>query len=149
MDSLVVSKKLMTGGKETKHKTYTTIPQQDDNETTKQIKKEDTRHQNNMTAKDEAKQLDSVTDRVQENETLDSSKAKSAMAALTSSSSDAIAEQKKLAKIKISKEDVDLIVDELEITEDVASKTLREVIAQGIEEGKTPLGEALRKLITT
>ncbi len=102
-----------------------------------------------MTADDEAKQLDSVTDRVQENETLDSSKAKTAMAALSSTSSDAIAEQKKLAKIKISKEDVELIMSEMEVTEDIASRALREVISRGVEEGKTPLGEALRKLITS
>ena len=101
-----------------------------------------------MTEEEEAKQLDSVTDRVQENEALDSSKAKSAMAALTSSSSDAIAEQRKLAKINISKEDVEVIMNEMEVTEDVASRTLREVIAKGIEEGHSPLGEALRKLIT-
>ncbi len=71
-----------------------------------------------MTAEDEAKQLDSVTDRVKEHETLDSSKAKSAMAALTSSSSAGISDHKKLAKIKISKEDVLVIVDELEVSQE-------------------------------
>lgn len=101
-----------------------------------------------MAAKDEAKQLDSVTDRVQENETMDSSKAKSAMAALTSGSSSGISDHKKLAKIKVSKEDVDIIVNELEVGDDVAERTLREVIFEGVvEEGKSPLGEALRRLL--
>mmetsp|Transcript_18696 Transcript_18696/g.23538 ORF Transcript_18696/g.23538 Transcript_18696/m.23538 type:complete len:102 (+) Transcript_18696:56-361(+) len=99
-----------------------------------------------MTAEDEAKQLDSVTDRVQEHETLDSSKAKTAMAALTSGTK--IGEDhKKLAKIKISKEDVLVIVDELEVTEDIAARALREVMFEGIEDGKTPLGEAMRRLL--
>ena len=101
-----------------------------------------------MTADDEAKQLDSVTDRVQEHETLDSSKAKSAMAALTSSSSAGMSDQKKLAKIKISKEDVDVIVNELEVSEDIADRVLREVISEGVVgEGGSPLGEALRRLL--
>ena len=100
-----------------------------------------------MTAEDEAKQLDKVTDRVQEHETLDSSKAKSAMAALTSSSSAGISDHKKLAKIKISKEDVLIIVDELEVSEDIAARVLREVIFEGVEEGTSPLGEALRRLL--
>jgi|EP01083_Nonionella_stella_P226580 NACalpha-BTF3-like transcription factor len=101
-----------------------------------------------MTAENEEKQLDSVTDRVQEHETLDSSKAKSAMAALTSTSSAGVSDQKKLAKIKISKEDVEIIMNELEVSEDVASGALREVIFEGtIEEGKSPLGEALRRLL--
>lgn len=101
-----------------------------------------------MTAEDEEKQLDSVTDRVQEHETLDSSKAKSAMAAFTSSSSSGASDHKKLAKIKISKEDVDMIVNELEVTEDIADRALREVIFEGVvEEGKSPLGEALRRLL--
>ena len=104
-----------------------------------------------MTAKDEAQQLDSVTDRVQENETLDSSKAKTAMAALNSSSSAGILDQTKLANIKVTKEDVDWIVHELEVTEDVADRTLREVIFENdsgdVKEGKSPLGEALKRLL--
>mmetsp|Transcript_19819 Transcript_19819/g.24440 ORF Transcript_19819/g.24440 Transcript_19819/m.24440 type:complete len:105 (-) Transcript_19819:15-329(-) len=102
-----------------------------------------------MTAIDEAKQLDSVTDRVQENETLDSSKAKSAMAALTSNSTDdGAAHLKKLAKIKVSEEDVAIIVDELEESDETATRALREVIFEGIaEKGGSPLGEALRRLL--
>lgn len=103
-----------------------------------------------MTAKDEAKQLDSVTDRFQENETLDSSKAKSAMAVLISNSASGLPDHKMLAKIQISKEDVDVIVNELEVSEDVADRTLREVIFEGaVKEGKSPLGEALRRLLNS
>lgn len=101
-----------------------------------------------MTAKDEAKQLDSVTDRVQENDTLDSSKAASAMAALNSTKSSRSSQEKELAKIQISKDDVHVLVEELEITEDDADRTLREVILDGAaEDGKSPLGEALRRLL--
>lgn len=82
---------------------------------------------------------------------LDSSKAKTAIAALNSSSSAGKLDQTKLANIKVTKEDVDWIVHELEVTEDVADRTLREVIFDNdgavVEEGKGPLGEALRRLL--
>lgn len=101
-----------------------------------------------MTTKDEAKQLDSVTDRVQENETLDSSKALTAMAALKSKALSGIPDSKQLAKIEISKSDVDILVNELEITDDIADRVLREVIFEGaVGEGESALGVALRRLL--
>ena len=82
---------------------------------------------------------------------LDSSKAKTAIAALNSSSSAGKLDQTKLANIKVTKEDVDWIVHELEVTEDVADRTLREVIFENdsgdVKEGKSPLGEALKRLL--
>ena len=41
-----------------------------------------------------------------------------------------------------------IIVNELEVSDDVAERTLREVIFEGaVEEGQSPLGEALRRLL--
>ncbi len=101
-----------------------------------------------MTAQDEAKQLDSVTDRVTEQESMDASKAKDAMASLTSSA-EFDARSKKLAKIEVSKEDIAVIVEELEVTDDKAEQALKTVIARGLAEGQTALGEALGMLITS
>eukprot|EP01083_Nonionella_stella_P013390 37715_1 len=120
-----------------------------------------------MTAQDEAKQLDSVTDRVTEEEsTMDASAAKSKVLSLSSdvhtyTGMDSAAEEKSksakkaLAAIEVSKEDIDVLVEELEISEDVADKALREVLFEGagsgsgsgVSEGGSPLGEALRRLI--
>uniref|UniRef100_A0A7S3PZN2 Nascent polypeptide-associated complex subunit alpha-like UBA domain-containing protein n=1 Tax=Chaetoceros debilis TaxID=122233 RepID=A0A7S3PZN2_9STRA len=124
-----------------------------------------------MTAQDEAKQLDSVTDRVTEEEsTMDASAAKSKVLSLSSdvhTGMDSAAEEKSksakkaLAAIEVSKEDIDVLVEELEISEDVADKALREVLFEGggivtVTDGgegagaspsPSPLGEALRRLI--
>ena len=100
-----------------------------------------------MTAKDEAKQLDSVTDRVQEVE-LDDSKAQEAMTALSSAKKEDYNKAAALASITVSKEDVALIVSELEVTDEVAERVLREVALDGADEGKM-LEAALRKLVTT
>uniref|UniRef100_A0A7S3Q071 Nascent polypeptide-associated complex subunit alpha-like UBA domain-containing protein n=1 Tax=Chaetoceros debilis TaxID=122233 RepID=A0A7S3Q071_9STRA len=121
-----------------------------------------------MTAQDEAKQLDSVTDRVTEEEsTMDASAAKSKVLSLSSDVHtgkfmDSAAEEKSksakkaLAAIEVSKEDIDVLVEELEISEDVADKALREVLFEGggiVTDGAgegaspSPLGEALRRLI--
>ena len=77
-----------------------------------------------MTKQDEAKQLDSVTDVVQEKE-LDASKAQEAMSALATSA--ASVKDLNAAALTVSKEDVAFIVDQLEVTEDVATKMLRDV----------------------
>ena len=100
-----------------------------------------------MTAKDEAKQLDSVTDRVQEVE-LDDSKAQEAMTALSSAKKEDDNKAAALASITVSKEDVALIVSELEVTDEVGERVLREVALDGADEGKM-LEAALRKLVTT
>lgn len=94
-----------------------------------------------MTAKDEAKQLDSVTDRVQDKE-FDANVAKSAMSALAKQE-DSQAEQQQT--VAVSKEDVDLIVDQLEVTKDEAERALREVKE---EDGKSAIFLALKKLVT-
>mmetsp|Transcript_5037 Transcript_5037/g.9569 ORF Transcript_5037/g.9569 Transcript_5037/m.9569 type:complete len:109 (+) Transcript_5037:231-557(+) len=102
-----------------------------------------------MTAADEAKQLDSVTDRVMDQESMSASKATEAMSALASKRNkddqDVL-----LDSIQVSKEDVDLIVAELEVTDEMATKALKEVMSQGlVSEGQSAVGEALRKLIVT
>lgn len=94
-----------------------------------------------MTAKEEAKQLDSVTDRVQDRE-FDANVAQSAMSALANS---AAASQEKASTKAVSKEDVDLIVNQLEVSEEEAQKALREVQE---EDGKSAVFLALKKLVT-
>lgn len=98
-----------------------------------------------MTAADEAKQLDSVTDVVKEAE-IDESKAQQAMSALSSSKQGEDSNAAALASISVSKEDVAIIVDHLEVTEDVAKKALRE--AAVANQGKI-LETAIRKLVTS
>jgi hypothetical protein len=94
-----------------------------------------------MTAEDqEAKQLDSVTDRVQETE-LDESRSNKALSALNSAKSGSAA----AASISVvKKEDVDVICAELEVTEDEAAAALRDVAAEGGN-----LTDALRRLVTS
>ena len=99
-----------------------------------------------MTAAEEAKQLDSVTDVVQEGATINESKAQDAMSALKTNN-EISAEDIRATKIKVSKEDVDLIVLELEVSEDVAIWTLREVSLK--ESGGWVVAKALRKLIVS
>ena len=74
-------------------------------------------------AENEAKQLDSVTDR-QEEKDFDESKAAEAMSALTSAA-DTKAGESDGNTVKVSKEDVAVIVKELEVTEDEAKAALR------------------------
>ena len=90
---------------------------------------------------DEAKQLDSVTDVVQEKE-LDASKAQEAMSALSTAS--ASVKDQQAAASQVSKEDVALVIDQLEVTEDVAIRALMEVAGE-----EKPVVAALRKLITS
>eukprot|EP00984_Skeletonema_dohrnii_P002625 scaffold913_cov137-Skeletonema_dohrnii-CCMP3373.AAC.5 len=92
-----------------------------------------------MTAEEEAKQLDSVTDRVQETE-LDESRSNQALSALNSAKSGSAA----ASSISVKKEDVDVIVAELEVTEDEAAAALRDVAAEGGN-----LADALRRLVTS
>jgi NACalpha-BTF3-like transcription factor len=93
---------------------------------------------------DQAKQLDSVTDFVQEQE-VDATKAQQAMSALSANQQNndlSAADQ-----VAVSKEDVDLIVSELEITEELAERTLREVAVD--LKGDSMVVAALRKLLTS
>jgi len=99
---------------------------------------------------EEAKHLDSVTDHVQEQE-FDASKAKDAMTALAikPGGSDVLKNNVKKRKVILSKEDVSILVSELEILEDRAERALREVAEEGTwdHEEKGVLKEALRRLI--
>lgn len=92
--------------------------------------------------KDEAKQLDSVTDHVEERE-LDASKAQEAMSALSSTQADLSADT--ASQVDVSKDDVALIMSELEVSQDVAERALRSVT---VEDEKLRVVEALRYLVT-
>jgi NACalpha-BTF3-like transcription factor len=100
----------------------------------------------------QAKQLDSVTDVVQEQE-VDAARAEQAMSALApnSQASGMTAAEQAVAHA-VHREDVDLIVHELEVTEELARKTLLEVAVElGItqRDGDALVVAALRKLVTS
>ena len=96
-------------------------------------------------AENEAKQLDSVTDRHQEKD-FDESKAKEAMSALSSAATKA--GESDGNTVKVSKEDVAVIVKELEVTEDEAKAALRAAAAE-VGEGQSPVAAALRSLVVS
>lgn len=91
-------------------------------------------------ADEQAKQLDSVTDRFEEKDQVDNDKAKQA---LTLMSNKKVATQEQVA---VSKEDVELLMNELEVSQELAEKTLREV---HVGEGESMVAAALKKLITS
>jgi hypothetical protein len=99
-----------------------------------------------MAAEAEAKQLDSVTDFIREDE-LDASKVKEAMSALSTAKQEDDSNAAALAAVSVSKEDVALIVSELEVTDEIAERVLREVAAEAGEGNM--LEAALRKLVTS
>jgi NACalpha-BTF3-like transcription factor len=90
-----------------------------------------------------AKQLDSVTDNFEEQE-VDAQKAQQAMSFLGKQAS-ALSEEDQVA---VSKEDVELIMSELEVTEEVAKRTLRQV-AVDVKEGDSLVVAALRKMVSS
>jgi len=92
----------------------------------------------------EAKQLDSVTDVVKDEE-IDASKAQQAMSALSTAKNEDNHKSAALAALTVSKEDVALIVSELEVTEEVAERSLRLVSLEG-KDGNI-VEAALRMLI--
>ena len=96
-------------------------------------------------AENQAKQLDSVTDRVEEQE-VDSTKAMNALGALATPAAHAQASN---VAIAVAPEDIQIICDELEVTEEVATRTLRQVAQENKQEGESMVAAALRKLITT
>jgi len=100
-----------------------------------------------MEAQEQAKQLDSVTDRVQEKE-VDATKAAQAMDALGGGDAEGGEADAAATVAVVSREDVDLIVSELEITSEAAGKALREV-APDVKEGESLVVAALRKLVTS
>ena len=109
-----------------------------------------------MTTEDEAKQLDSVTDRVQEKE-LDESRATQALGALSttttttsSTTSGLAASTSSINTIHVKKEDVDIIMEELEVTEDEAMAALRaELGVDANLEGQELVAAALRRLVAS
>eukprot|EP00536_Pseudo-nitzschia_multiseries_P004456 jgi/Psemu1/302609/fgenesh1_kg.74_\ len=96
-----------------------------------------------MAAEAEAKQLDSVTDVVKEAE-IDTAKAQEAIG-LISAKKDDDHKAAALAAVTVSKDDVDLIVSELEVTEEIAEQALREVSLEA--RGGSVVEAALRMLI--
>ena len=96
-----------------------------------------------MAAAAEAKQLDSITDHVKEAE-IDTAKAQEAIGKI-SAKKENDHKAAALAAVTISKEDVALIVSELEVTEDVAERVLREVSVE--TKGGSVVEAALRALI--
>ena len=96
-----------------------------------------------MAAAAEAKQLDSVTDVVKEAE-IDTAKAQEAIGKI-SAKNETDTKAAALAAVSISKDDVALIVSELEVTEEVAERVLREVSLE-TKEGSV-VEAALRALI--
>ena len=99
-----------------------------------------------MTAEEEAKQLDSVTDNHQESE-LDSSKASEALGSLGKASASGATGSSSSPPdfVAVKPDDVALIVAELEVTPDEAAQALREVAAANDGSDLVPL--ALRKLV--
>ena len=100
-----------------------------------------------MTEKEaQAKQLDSVTDRVEEQE-VDLGKAQMAMSALGGAAANGHE-----AVAAVSAADVQVICDELEVTEEVATNVLRQVAASGLasntDDHDAWVAAALRFLIT-
>jgi NACalpha-BTF3-like transcription factor len=95
-------------------------------------------------AEAEAKQLDSVTDRVDETE-LDASKAQQAMSALSSANQADDSKAMALAAVTVSEQGIDVIVDQLEVSRELAEKTLREVALE--TKGEEVLVAALRRLV--
>jgi hypothetical protein len=95
-------------------------------------------------AEAQAKQLDSVTDRVDEQE-VDGTKAQEAMNALMTKNEANVSAADQVA---VSKEDVAAIVDELEVTEELAERTLRQAALE-MRDSDSVLVVALRKLVTS
>ncbi|KAL3766965.1 hypothetical protein ACHAWO_010073 [Cyclotella atomus] len=96
-----------------------------------------------MTAADEAKQLDSVTDRVAETE-LDSSRANQALGAL------AKATKSEVKSITVKRENIDVIVAELECSEEDAIDALRKSLEEdGTLEGGMLVSAALTRLVVS
>lgn len=96
------------------------------------------------TQAEQAQQLDSVTDRVQESE-LDASKAQQAMQGLTSANNKSTTADA-ASQVAVSKEDVALVMSEMEVTQDIAERALRSV--KPPDESKRVV-EALRHLVTS
>jgi hypothetical protein len=96
----------------------------------------------------EANQLESITDRVEDRE-IDDGKAKEAMSGLASADKVEDTKAATLSSVEVSKDDVAVIVEELEVTEDVAELVLREVTLEDNEEGTSIIEKALKRLVSS
>mmetsp|Transcript_15417 Transcript_15417/g.20090 ORF Transcript_15417/g.20090 Transcript_15417/m.20090 type:complete len:113 (-) Transcript_15417:153-491(-) len=93
----------------------------------------------------QAKQLDQLTDHVQDGESqIDAVKAAEIMTALQSSSNETRANGSD--SLVISKEDITVVVEQLEITEDTARDALKRALREQPDEDAVVV--ALRNLIT-
>jgi NACalpha-BTF3-like transcription factor len=103
-------------------------------------------------AQAQAKQLDSVTDVVQEQE-VDATRAQEAMSALSTNAEDAaLTEAQQAAANAVTQPDIDLMCSEMDISEELAIRTLREVAMElGLtkRDGDALVVAALRKLVTS
>ena len=94
------------------------------------------------TKDEQSKNLDKVTDFVEESQ-LDSDKALQAMSALQSAAEQVTAiddaEQKRLAAVKVNKEDIDFIVSELEVARDLAERVLRQRGGESCAQPRCPV----------
>jgi hypothetical protein len=107
---------------------------------------------NMVEAQAQAKQLDSVTDVVQEQE-VDAARAQEAMSALSTNAEDAaLTEAQQAAANAVTQPDIQLMCSELDISEELAIRTLREVAMElGLTKrsGDALVVAALRKLVTS
>jgi hypothetical protein len=74
----------------------------------------------------EANQLESITDRI-EDQDIDDGKTELAMLALATADKVEATKATALSSVEVSKDDVAVIMEELEVTEDIAELVLREV----------------------
>jgi NACalpha-BTF3-like transcription factor len=93
----------------------------------------------------QANQLDSVTDNHEEQE-VDATKAQQALFSLSTGKQ--ASDLSEADMVAVSKEDVELIMSELEVTEEVAKRTLRKV-AVDVKEGDSLVVAALRRLVSS
>ena len=101
-------------------------------------------------AQAQAKQLDSVTDVHQETE-VDATRAQEAMGVLSSAQTSGDRRSDNVGTLVVA-DDVALICDELDVTEEVAKRALREAAVElGVtqREGQSLVIKALKKLVTS
>ena len=101
-------------------------------------------------AQAQAKQLDSVTDVHQETE-VDATRAQEAMGVLSSAQTSGDHGSDNVGTLVVA-DDVALICDELDVTEEVAKRALREAAVElGVtqREGQSLVIKALKKLVTS
>jgi NACalpha-BTF3-like transcription factor len=105
-------------------------------------------------AEAQAKQLDSVTDNIAEQE-VDADRAAQALSGLSNPANTNGTRDESVSSLTFSKSDIDFIITELEVSEHVAIEALRVVAMEALSNGTGPLvgadllKAALHKLITS